>query len=365
MIPGVTTQGPRHPTHVSVTSRHGQTVTAQVPLARGKLINPRIAQLLSPGQRIAHGKLPLVSSPQAASLTTKKITLLALSQPQRVALALPPRIVLSQPQSVAAIAPGPAATAFLARTSGLNGTHQQAYCNLINGLVLDGVWSKLDVLYIFATQNSTTALLNLVSSSFSGVLTSVQPSFNADRGFTGVDAATNVYILTQFNPVTATSPQYVTNSCHASIWAATNVISSSSGGCFIGGGPVGQTANTTSLFPRYSDGNAYFRINDSSASGSQGASSTSVGHWVASRTGASTSTGYHNGAVFGSPNATSGTITSQAFNVCSYGQSGANTGSSGSAAQISMASLGGGLTATDVTNLYNRLRAYMTAVGVP
>jgi hypothetical protein len=33
--------------------------------------------------------------------------------------------------------------------------------------------------------------------------------------------------------------------------------------------------------------------------------------------------------------------------------------------QYAAASIGGGLNATDNTNLYNRLRTYMTAVGVP
>jgi hypothetical protein len=37
----------------------------------------------------------------------------------------------------------------------------------------------------------------------------------------------------------------------------------------------------------------------------------------------------------------------------------------GGAFQITMASIGGNLSSTDVTNLYTRLRAYMTAVGVP
>ena len=75
---------------------------------------------------------------------------------------------------------------FLARTSGLDTTHVNAYTALIDGLVADGVWSKFDVLRIYATQNSTTALLNLKSSSFTAV-THGSPSFTADRGFTGVD----------------------------------------------------------------------------------------------------------------------------------------------------------------------------------
>lgn len=41
---------------------------------------------------------------------------------------------------------------------------------------------------------------------------------------------------------------------------------------------------------------------------------------------------------------------------------GANTGGG---YQTTMASIAGNLSATDVINFYNRLRTYMTAVGVP
>ncbi len=61
-----------------------------------------------------------------------------------------------------------AAAPFLARTSGLDGTHTTAYTNLICGLIADGVWQKLDMLHIYATQNSTTALLNLVQNAYNG-----------------------------------------------------------------------------------------------------------------------------------------------------------------------------------------------------
>ena len=81
---------------------------------------------------------------------------------------------------LAGAAAGPAA-AFLARTSGLNATHTNAYTALINGLVSDAIWAKLDVLYLFATQDQTTALLNLVSASFTAVIHGAPP-FAADNG---------------------------------------------------------------------------------------------------------------------------------------------------------------------------------------
>src|ERR1039457_3408340 len=86
----------------------------------------------------------------------------------------------------AAIGSGNAAqtTAFLARTSGLSGTETTAYTNLINGLVSDGTWSLLDALYIFATNSTTTANLNLISTSF-GLTQHGTVTFSADHGYTG------------------------------------------------------------------------------------------------------------------------------------------------------------------------------------
>ena len=62
-------------------------------------------------------------------------------------------------------------TNFIARTSGLNDTHDDAYKALLNSLTdaglfaSDGTSTVFDVLYIFKTQDATTANLNLVSSS--------------------------------------------------------------------------------------------------------------------------------------------------------------------------------------------------------
>ena len=118
--------------------------------------------------------------------------------------------------------PGAEASAFLARTSGLDTTHTNAYIDLINGLVADGVWTKFDLLHVYATQDTTTAQLNLVQASYPATLHG-SPTFTVDRGYTGTDASTTKYIGTGFNPATAVSPQFVRNSAHLSAWNVTNV----------------------------------------------------------------------------------------------------------------------------------------------
>src|SRR5882672_965294 len=75
------------------------------------------------------------------------------------------------------------ATSFLGRASPLlNRVHRDGYSNLICGLVTDGVFAKLDALYVFATQDATTSLLNLVSASFNGTAGGIPP-FVVDRGY--------------------------------------------------------------------------------------------------------------------------------------------------------------------------------------
>jgi hypothetical protein len=93
------------------------------------------------------------------------------------------------------------ATTFLARTSGLSGTETTAYTNLICGMVTDGTWSLLDALYIFATNTTTTANLNLCGTSF-GLTVNGSVSFTADVGYTGASGAGN-YIATGYIPSTA------------------------------------------------------------------------------------------------------------------------------------------------------------------
>lgn len=81
----------------------------------------------------------------------------------------------------------PAVAAFLARTSGLDATHQSLYTNLINNLVSGGgngnIFALLDSLWIRGTQDVANSRLNLVSSSFANVDTSA--TFTADQGITG------------------------------------------------------------------------------------------------------------------------------------------------------------------------------------
>ncbi len=255
-----------------------------------------------------------------------------------------------------AVATTPAA-AFLARTSGLDATHINAYTALINGLVTDSVWSKLDVLHIYATKDSATALLNLKSSSFNGT-SHGSPTFAADLGFTGSAGSTTIYIDSGFNPITASSPQFTQNSAHLSFWNLTNAGTAQSN--------IGSQSGITDnyIYAKYSgDNKNYTRINcDSNLGTNFPAPADPRGHVIGNRPDANSLEQYINGARLNS--AGSGSTAMPNTNIVTLGTSSLGT-VSGNSDQIAMASIGGGLTPTDMANFYTRLRTYMTAVGVP
>lgn len=227
--------------------------------------------------------------------------------------------------------------------------------DLIRGSKSVGAWTKCDRFYIVAAENTVSARTDLISRDLMTVNGS--PPFVTDRGYTGTDASSTVYANTHFNPTTATGEKFLQNDCHVSVWSATNVTSGASGGALIG--TAGSTSHTN-LYPKYSDGNCYYRLNDN-AGGDGFVSSTSQGHFLAVRTGASAKQCWKNGTSADTGSAPSQAIINQDFAVLGGGPAFA----SGSACQLSMASIGGSLTSAEVAAWYTVLRTHMTAIGVP
>jgi hypothetical protein len=251
----------------------------------------------------------------------------------------------------------PATTAWVnavvANGGSVTAGRQQVVNNLIKSLKGNGVWAKLDRLFIFAAENTASALTDMVADALA--TTNGSPSFTANRGYTGVDASTTVFIDTGFNPNTA-GGNYTLNSSHLSMWSNTQANSASGGvaiGSFIGGA-------LTSIRPRILD-LELTTIN--TGGGTNVANTDSLGHRIANRTGASTELSYHNGSLFASPNTTSTSIPNDTiYALARHNDTAADNGDDHQNCGIS---IGGGLTGTDATNFYNALRTYMTAVGVP
>lgn len=238
------------------------------------------------------------------------------------------------------------AATFLARNGGANSAATTA---LICGLVSDGDFSKIDVLQIYATDTSAHALLNLVSTSFTGT-TNGTVSFSANHGYTG-DAST-FYVDTGFNAATATTPNCTATACTIGLYI---IASRTTGQFWIDMGANDATSTNYSIYPKYTDGNAYGVFD-----GSVGVAMTDAdGLTIAARTSATALALWKNGVSVGSNTLAAGAAVNANVSVSAYNNNG--TVSTFGGDQISASIIGG---AFNVANVSARINTYMTALGI-
>lgn len=243
-----------------------------------------------------------------------------------------------------------ATTAWVAAVVSAGGTVSDArkvlVDDLIAGLKTDSIWTKLDRLWLFAAENAASALTDLVVPASATAVNT--PTFTTDRGYAG-DGATS-YINLAFNPNTG-SPNFTQNSADIIVWSNTAGAVSFD--------LIGTSADGSgSIYPRYADNHRYYNVCGAQQQ-SPGTNSDGSGLLVATRTGANASALYRNG----SSEYTGVEASASLVNAINWRACGGTLGSS--TGQCSAAGLGGGLSATDQSNLYSRIRTYMTAVGVP
>lgn len=241
---------------------------------------------------------------------------------------------------------------FAAMTTPPSTARKNLIDNLIVGLKTDGVWTLLTSLQIYAAADSQAALVDWANVSRVPTLTAA-PTFTADNGFT--TNGTTQFIDTLVNPTSSVGSNGTTaamgqNSNSMSSWCLTNVqMAASPVGWFASQGFTIQPRSTTDQFS--------YRASVSTAT--LGASTDARGHWNTFRTGATSEGLYKNGVTAGSDGNTSAALVSATLRV---GSSGA---ASFSANQFAMFHAGSSMTPTQRLAFYNRLRTYMTGVGVP
>ena len=201
------------------------------------------------------------------------------------------------------------APAYLARTAGGNEAGNAAnITNLICGLVADGVWAKLDTLYVPAQADASDARLNLISANYPLTGTA---TFTPYHGFAPTSAAG---LLTGFNATLASSPHFTQNDASVGVYPYQLVVSN---GFEIGNGAGGPVTNQTNIATRYSDGASYFRVNAFDGSGY--ASPATEGLYTADRSSSTTVFAYFNGTVLGSHPVASLAVYSDVFTIGSAG----------------------------------------------
>lgn len=240
-------------------------------------------------------------------------------------------------------------TALVARFTTPPTTARKAVINtLILALKAAGVWSKLDVLYVFAAADSQAALLNWVSTSFDGTATNT-PTFAANRGYTG--GATNKNVGTGFNAATAPSPKFTQNSASVGGYSRTN---NTSNGYDVTNG-VG--AGSTRVTFRNASGNFLSELNDSTAQQTMGAVTDSLGPRTATRNGTA-KTAY----VDADPALTGTTLAS--ISPASANFQFLGIGAAESTRQLAAGWIGGYLTQTEVQALHAAVEGYMANADV-
>jgi hypothetical protein len=246
------------------------------------------------------------------------------------------------PMGVAAY--DPASTALFARMSpSPSYARKRVIDKLVKDLKRYGIWSKLDILYVFAAHSQNPGLLNWISTSYTSGNNGA--TFTTDRGFTG-DAAT-AYLSTSYSAGTG---QFARNDHCFGVWSRTS-----------GGASMGGVANATGTAVDMSYDGSGVQFRDAAFAQPDSFACTRTGHIAQSRTGSGAFTAYQGGSSLGSPARSlsanpTGNFTLLALNLDS-------TPASFTGGQLGAAHFGKGLTGTEIANLSASLQSYMTAVG--
>ncbi|MEP3073681.1 hypothetical protein [Maricaulis sp.] len=243
-----------------------------------------------------------------------------------------------------------------AMSSTPSGARQSLIEDLVDGLKADGIWAKLDALWVLAAHDSQAAALNWMDPAGSPILPVNAPVFTADRGFKGDNTST--HLDTQFVPGTD-GVNFVQDSASAGIWV--REVASDNGDIYLGTGD-NSSSSTFTRIQRRSDG-VEWRVWGPNGGLLDGGTDSEVatGLLVADRSGATAFHTYRNGALENTGSAASGSPSP--YSVYLLAANGSGAAGSQSDAQLSAAFLGGSLTGTEHGNLHTRLNTYLTAVG--
>lgn len=261
-----------------------------------------------------------------------------------------------------------ASTNFLARTSGLDNPHKDAYCNFIKGMETDGLITGnltgasacgptastgiFDAIYLIGTNSAANAALNICGTAYSLVAHGTPP-FTVDRGYTGT-GGTSPYLDTQFDPTAVSGQNWSQNSASFWGWTLTNF---SPGTDYLSMGANGSGSLTTRLYPHFTDNSLYAAANQS---GFQAYAVT--GHFYGiSRSSASATAMYVDTATTAGSTASVAPVGPTLVLLAD-----SNTGTKPFAGVMSFGAIGAQLTTPQEANFYARVHTFMQTVdGAP
>lgn len=247
-----------------------------------------------------------------------------------------------------------ALTTFLARTSGTSANEQSAYGYIICNGTTHGWYSKCDAVYWFATNTTTSANLNLVSSSF-GLTSHGTLTFTADHGYTG-DGSTG-YLDTGITP-SAGGLNFAQNSASIGVYLLNNRTSNAVG---VDIGAAGAGVNANFIQP-LDGGNFTYEVNG--ATFPNFTNTSTKGDWLVTRTGSGAVAAYLNGSSKGTPTDASGSVANQSILILAFHDIPGNGIDDFSTDQVAGTLVCAGFTSTDAGNADTDFNAAATVLGI-
>lgn len=225
---------------------------------------------------------------------------------------------------------------------------RQRVDTLIADLKTAGVWTKLDVVRLYVAHDEITARHNLRDPAKHLAVPTASPSWSTS-GYATV-AASSQYVDEAFNP-TAASQQFARDSATLATW---QTVAGSATNAAVGWNATGGST----INPRNGASALLARINQTTES-TYGTVASRAGFSLITRRGAAETEAYKDGVSVGT-----GTVASVAPVNATF-STGRVTAASFAGGTYGATIIGAGLTTEEQLALYNALRAYMTAWGIP
>lgn len=241
------------------------------------------------------------------------------------------------------------AAAVVAAGGTVSGGRLAVVNTFINALMTANAYALFESIWLFAAENSQSALIDVISRRVATVVNA--PTFTIDRGYTG-DGATS-YINTGFTP--STPSRYALNSAANGCW----IVNARAVGANVAAFGSISAAGQSDLFPFFGDTNTWSTLNSATGDSVTGPTDTK-GFWHTDRPNATGHNVWFNGVNKGNTGRASAGLSTLPFFVC--GRNNVGSPASLTTDQIAAFFVGGSLNGKEVA-VYNVFNAYMTSVG--
>lgn len=228
--------------------------------------------------------------------------------------------------------------------------------NFIIALKAASVWTKLDRFWWQAGQDHFQGDIDLVARASQTPVAA--PTFTANQGYTTSRPAGVPHYLNEGTPG---GTNYTLNSAHMGFWLNTDLTPED--GIEMGASTASADYGTN-ISLKWSDGNLYTAINDANGDAGVAAPSSTIGHWIINRNASTTGQVYQNGSLFRNTTQTSTAVTTTNFVLggC-FNHLGVNDQALATQTpQFRASHLGGSLSSTDATNLFNAITTLINSL---